>query len=292
MDLTTEIEKNACQALAEDIGPGDLTANLIPAGEIATATVISRVNAVLCGIQWFEACFRQLDRQIKIRWFAQDGTAISAGQAFCEITGNARTLLSAERCALNFLQLLSAVATQTRHYVDAVAGTGAIIVDTRKTLPGLRLAQKYAVRCGGGVNHRLGLYDGILIKENHIMAAGGIEPALRAAETITPAGVFVQIEVETLDDLRTALGAGAKLILLDNFDLDRMREAVTLNVRLTSKMAALEASGGITLDNVRTVAETGVDRISIGSLTKNVNAIDLSMRLSSKGTLNNFVEHP
>lgn len=281
MDLSAEIEKEVKQALAEDIGTGDLTANLVPAEETATASVISRENAVLCGIQWFEACFRQLDRQTGVRWFAQDGTAVRAGQELCEMAGNARALLSAERSALNFLQLLSAVATQTRRYVDAVAGTGAIIVDTRKTLPGLRLAQKYAVRCGGGVNHRLGLYDGILVKENHIMAAGGIEPALRAAETMAPAGVFIQIEVETLDDLCTALSAGARLILLDNFDLDRMREAVALNVRLANKTAMLEASGGIALDNVRAVAETGVDRISIGGLTKNIKAVDLSMRFSS-----------
>ncbi|WP_371128755.1 carboxylating nicotinate-nucleotide diphosphorylase [Nitrosospira sp. Nl5] len=281
MGLSADIEKDVNQALAEDMGTGDLTANLVPADEIATATVVSRENAILCGIEWFEACFWQLDRQTEVRWFSQDGAAIGAGQALCEITGNARALLSAERSALNFLQLLSAVATQTRRHVDAVAGTGASIVDTRKTLPGLRLAQKYAVRCGGGVNHRLGLYDGILIKENHIIAAGGIEPALRAAEAIAPAGVFTQIEVETLDDLRSALGAGAKLILLDNFDLDRMREAVTLNVRSTSKTAVLEASGGITLDNIRMVAETGVDRISVGSLTKNIKAVDLSMRFSS-----------
>lgn len=281
MDLTTEIEKNVSQALAEDIGTGDLTANLILAEETATATVISRENTVLCGIQWFEACFWQLARQTEVRWFAQDGTAISAGQKLCELTGNARTLLSAERSALNFLQLLSAIATQTRHYVDAVSGTGALIVDTRKTLPGLRLAQKYAVGCGGGVNHRLGLYDGILIKENHIIAAGSIERALRAAEKIAPSGIFIQIEVETLDGLRNALDAGAEMILLDNFDLAGLREAVALNARLTNKKAVLEASGGISLTNARAIAETGVDRISVGSLTKDIKAVDLSMRFSS-----------
>ena len=213
----------------------------------------------------------------------KDGDIVGAGQKLCEIVGAARALLTAERTALNFVQLLSAVATRTRLYVDAVAKTGAVILDTRKTLPGLRLAQKYAVKCGGGANHRLGLYDGILIKENHIMAAGGIGPALRAARKIAPPGVSIQIEVETLDDLRTALDAGAKLVLLDNFDLDRMCEAVILNARLTNRAAALEASGGITLENVRAVAETGVDRISVGSLTKDIKAVDLSMRFSSGG---------
>ncbi len=278
MDLAITIEENVRQALAEDIGAGDLTASLIPAEKTATAVVISRENAVLCGAQWFDACCRQLSRDTRVHWFAQDGDAIGAGQRLCEIKGNARALLTAERTALNFLQLLSAVATQTRRYTDAVAGTGAIIVDTRKTLPGLRLAQKYAVKCGGGTNHRLGLYDGILIKENHIAAAGGIEPALRAAKRIAPAGVFVQIEVETLDDLRTALSAGAQLILLDNFDLDMLCDAVILNTRLTNRTVVLEASGGITLDNVRAIAESGVDRISVGSLTKDIMAVDLSMR--------------
>ena len=281
MDSAIAIEENVRRALAEDVGAGDLTATLIPAEKAAAAIVISRENAVLCGVRWFDACFRQLSPEAQVQWFAQDGEAIGTGQKLCEIRGNARALLTAERTALNFLQLLSAVATRARRYADAVAGTGAIIIDTRKTLPGLRLAQKYAVKCGGGVNHRLGLYDGILIKENHITAAGGIEPALRAARKIAPAGVFIQIEVETLDDLRTALDAGAKLILLDNFDLDTLCEAVILNARLTNRAAALEASGGITLDNIRTIAESGVDRISIGSLTKDIMAVDLSMRFSS-----------
>lgn len=280
MDLTTEIEENVRLALAEDTGPGDLTANLLPPDEAANATVITRDTGVLCGTAWFETAFRQLSPQTEVRWFAQDGDAISAGQKLCEIAGTARTLLTGERTALNFLQLLSAVATRTRLYVDAVAKTGALIVDTRKTLPGLRIAQKYAVRCGGGTNHRLGLYDGILIKENHIIAAGGIAPALRAARKIAPPGVFIQIEVETLHDLRTALDAGATLVLLDNFDLDAMCEAVILNVRVTNRAAALEASGGITLDNVCAVAEAGVDRISVGSLTKDIKAADLSMRFS------------
>lgn len=281
MDLTAEIEKSVRQALAEDIGSGDLTASLIPAGDTATATVVSRENAVLCGTGWFEACFRQLSPQTRISWFAEDGETIRNGQTLCEISGNARILLMGERTALNFLQMLSGVATQTRRYVDAVAGTGAVIVDTRKTLPGLRLAQKYAVKCGGGTNHRLGLYDGILIKENHILAAGGVEAALRAAKKIAPPEVFTQIEVETLDDLRTALNAGAELILLDNFILNDLAEAVILNARLTNRAAVLEASGGITLESARAVAKTGVDRISIGSLTKDVKALDLSMRFLS-----------
>jgi nicotinate-nucleotide pyrophosphorylase (carboxylating) len=282
MDLETEINNNVNQALIEDIGTGDLTALLIPVGETAIASVICRENAVLCGTKWFEACFWHLAPEIELRWSAQDGAAINAGQELCRIAGNARILLTAERPALNFLQSLSAVATQARRYVDAVSGTGTIIVDTRKTLPGLRLAQKYAVRCGGGTNHRLGLYDGILIKENHIIASGGIERALRAAERIVSPGLFIQIEVETLDDLRNALNAGAKMILLDNFDLDGLREAVALNAQLTNKEAVLEASGGITLESVRAVAETGVDRISVGSLTKDIKAVDLSMRFSSK----------
>lgn len=281
MNLETEIKNNVKQALAEDTGGGDLTALLIPADGTATASVVSRQDMVLCGTQWFDICFWQLSPHTDVRWLAKDGEAITAGQQLCEITGNARALLTGERTALNFLQLLSAVATQTRRYVNAVAGTGTVIVDTRKTLPGLRVAQKYAVKCGGGVNHRFGLYDGILIKENHIIAAGGVRPALNAAKKIAPPGVFVQIEVETLDDLRIALDAGAKLILLDNFDFNSLCEAVILNARLTNKDAKLEASGGITLENVRAVAKTGVDRISIGSLTKDIKAVDLSMRFST-----------
>ena len=278
MDLAAEIRNNVSRALAEDVGTGDLTAILIPAGKTSSASVISREEATLCGIQWFAACFQQLAPQTRICWFAQDGDAIDAGQKLCEINGNARALLTAERPALNFLQILSAVATQTRRYVEAVAGTGAVIVDTRKTLPGLRLAQKYAVKCGGGVNHRLGLYDGILIKDNHIIAAGSIAQALQAAREIATPGVFIQIEVETLDQLRQALSAGAEMILLDNFELAQLRRAVTLTAKLTSGRTILEASGGITLENVRIVAQTGVHRISVGSLTKDVQAVDLSMR--------------
>jgi nicotinate-nucleotide pyrophosphorylase (carboxylating) len=271
-----DIERNVRLALEEDIGPGDLTAGLVPLHQKATARLISREHAVLCGRTWFDACFHQLNADIRITWQIQEGDSIHPNQLLCELYGNARALLTAERCALNFLQTLSGVATITRRYVDAIAGTGAAIMDTRKTLPGLRLAQKYAVTMGGGLNQRIGLYDGILIKENHIAAAGGILPALQAALR-NNSGAPVQIEVETLAQLQTALDDGAKLILLDNFSLDQMRAAVSLN----AGRAQLEASGNITLDNVRAVAETGVQRISIGSLTKNVRAVDFSMRIDA-----------
>ncbi len=274
-DLRAAIEANVTAALAEDLGPGDLTASLIPPGRRAAATLITREDAVLCGIPWFEACFRRLDPEAAIRWQAREGTRVQAGALLCELEGEARALLSAERCALNFLQTLSGTATVTRRYVEAVAGTGAVIMDTRKTLPGLRIAQKYAVRVGGGENQRVGLYDGILIKENHIAAAGGIAPVMAAAARLAPAGVGIQIEVESLEELEQALAAGATLILLDNFSLEQMRRAV----ELTKGRARLEASGGITLEQVRQIAETGVDRISVGSLTKNVRAVDLSLRV-------------
>jgi nicotinate-nucleotide pyrophosphorylase (carboxylating) len=232
---------------------------------------------VLCGCPWFDACFRQLDPGAEIEWLVAEGETVAAATRLCVVRGRARALLTAERTALNFLQLLCAVATRTRRYVDAIAGTRAVIVDTRKTLPGLRLAQKYAVRTGGGTNHRLGLYDGILIKENHIAAAGGITAALAEARRIAPAGVWVQIEVETLQQLEEALTAGAGMILLDNMAPDTLREAV----RLTAGRVQLEASGGITLDTIRAIAETGVDRISVGSLTKDIEAADLSMRFET-----------
>ncbi len=282
MDLNSEIISNVTKSLSEDIGAYDLTALLIKSEASAVATVICREKAILCGTQWFETCFQQLSPQTEIRWFAKEGDVISAGQKLCKIKGNARSLITAERSALNFLQTLSAIATQTRSYVNEVLGTGALIVDTRKTLPGLRLAQKYAVKCGGGVNHRLGLYDGILIKENHIMSAGGIEQALKAAKIIAPKDLIIQIEVETRDELFKALKAGARMILLDNFNLDDLNYAVALTADLTNKKATLEASGGITLGNVRKIAETGVDRISIGSITKNVRAIDFSMNFIKK----------
>jgi nicotinate-nucleotide pyrophosphorylase (carboxylating) len=274
LQIAAEIERNVLAALAEDIGGGDLTALLGPAGCCAAGTVISREDAVLAGTDWFESSFRHLDPAVRITWSASDGDRIHAGQVLCEIVADTRALLTAERTALNFLQLLSGTATITRRYVDAVAGTRARIVDTRKTLPGLRIAQKYAVRCGGGTNHRLGLYDGILIKENHIMAAGGIAPALARARNLAREGVFIQIEVETLEQLAEALDAGASMILLDNMTLAQMRQAVGL----TAGRAQLEASGGVSLETVRAIAETGVDRISIGGLTKDVRAIDLSLR--------------
>ena len=274
LQLAAEVERNVLAALVEDIGGGDLTALLSPAKHRSQGAVVSREDAVLAGTAWFDACFRHLDPLAIIRWHARDGEQVAAGQTLCEIGASTRALLTAERAALNFLQLLSATATATRRYVDAVAGTGARIVDTRKTLPGLRLAQKYAVTCGGGTNHRLGLYDGILIKENHIIAAGGVTAALRQARAIGRDDVFIQIEVETMQQLAEALDAEAGMILLDNMDLAQMRQAVDL----TAGRAELEASGGIRLETVRAIAETGVGRISIGSLTKDVLAVDLSMR--------------
>jgi nicotinate-nucleotide pyrophosphorylase (carboxylating) len=277
-NLRDEIADNIKKALAEDIGAGDLTASLIPEDKMLSASVISREDAVLCGTQWFEGSFLALAPETHIDWFAQDGETVQAGQKLCEIKGQARALLTAERSALNFLQLLSAVATQTRRFADVIAGTKAVIVDTRKTLPGLRLAQKYAVTCGGGVNHRFGLYDGTLIKENHIMAAGGIQPALRKAQQIAPADVLIQIEVENLQELHEALTAGAAMVLLDNFTLDQLCDAVALTRQQTGERVILEASGNVTLESVRQIAETGVDRISVGSLTKDIKAVDLSMR--------------
>lgn len=275
-DIHNAIESNVTAALSEDIGAGDLTAQLIPADRTAHATLITRQDAVLCGTPWFEACFKRLDPKIQIRWLAREGAAVAANSTLCEIDGNARAILSAERPAMNFLQTLSATATATRRYADAIAGTQALIMDTRKTLPGLRIAQKYAVKIGGGANQRIGLFDGILVKENHIAAAGGIAQVMAAAKKLAPPGVSIQIEVESLDELRQALDAGATLVLLDNFSVDQMLEAVTL----TAGRAQLEASGGITFDELRRIAETGVDRISIGGLTKNVQAIDLSLRVS------------
>ncbi len=276
--LAPEIARNVAAALAEDLGAGDLTASLVDGNRRVRATVISREPGVLCGRAWFDECVHRLDPQARIDWQAADGERIAANQQLCSIEANARALLSAERSALNFLQLLSAVASKTRLYADAIAGTGAQVVDTRKTLPGLRLAQKFAVRCGGGGNHRLALWDAILIKENHIHAAGGIAPALAAARRIAEqAGErcrFIQIEVESLAELDAALAAGATMILLDNFNLDAMREAARRN----AGRAVLEASGNVTLESIRAIAETGVDRISVGALTKDVKALDLSMR--------------
>jgi nicotinate-nucleotide pyrophosphorylase (carboxylating) len=280
MNLTLHIETAVTAALAEDVGSGDLTAGLIAADATARAGVISRDEAVICGRPWFDEVYRQLGGNSHVAWLIAEGELVEPGRKLCEVTGSARTLLTGERTAINFLQMLSATATATHRYVEAIKGTKAQIIDTRKTLPGLRLAQKYAVRMGGGGNHRIGLYDGILLKENHIVAAGGITPALKQAHAAAPDGVFVQIEVETLAQLQEALAAGAKMILLDNFDVKGMREAV----KLTAGRASLEASGGVDLKSVRAIAETGVDRISIGGLTKNIAAVDLSMRfeVSSK----------
>ncbi|MDR2451309.1 MAG: carboxylating nicotinate-nucleotide diphosphorylase [Candidatus Accumulibacter sp.] len=274
-----EIERNVAAALAEDLGGGDLTAQLVPADRLARASVISREHAVLCGSAWFERCYGKLAPDVTILWRVRDGEALLPDQVICEIEGPARAMLSGERASLNFLQMLSGVASKTRRYVDAVTGTRASIVDTRKTLPGLRLAQKYAVSCGGGGNHRIGLFDAILIKENHILAAGGIAAALAAARKIAAASgrcEFIQVEVENLDELRQALDAGAAMILLDNMNLEEMRAAAGI----ASGKAVLEASGNIRLETVRAVAETGVDRISVGGLTKDVRAVDLSMRFS------------
>ncbi len=273
MDLASEIRADVAHALAEDIGTGDVTASLVPSTEYAHARVVTREQAVLCGTAWFEQCFHQIDREVRIRWKARDSERLAAGQVVCEIEGRARSLLTAERSSLNFLQTLSAVATRTRAFVDVVAGTNAAILDTRKTLPGLRYALKYAVRCGGGTNHRMGLYDGVLIKENHIASAGGIGPVLGQARKIAP-NLPIEIEVENIVQLKEAIAAGAKLILLDNFDLIGLQEAVSV----TAGRAALEASGGVNLETVRAIAETGVNRISIGSLTKDIRAVDLSMR--------------
>lgn len=267
--------EDAARALAEDVGAGDLTASLVPAGRRARARVLARESAVICGAPWAEAALRQVDPALQVRWLVAEGARCTAGQVVLEVEGAARSLLTAERTALNFLQMLSAVATKTARYVDAVRGTRAQIVDTRKTLPGLRLAQKYAVRTGGGANHRIGLYDAILIKENHIAAAGGIAPVLAAAREVAARASFIQIEVETLEQLREALEHGARMVLLDNMDLPTLREAVRIN----DGRAVLEISGGVTLERLRELAETGVDRISIGTLTKDVQATDFSMRL-------------
>ncbi|MGA9031182.1 MAG: carboxylating nicotinate-nucleotide diphosphorylase [Sulfuricaulis sp.] len=274
--LPEDVTETVRRALAEDVGPGDLTAALIPADARAEAQVITREDAVLCGTAWFDEVFRQVDERIRVVWRAKDGEAIRADRMQCSVTGPARALLTGERAALNFLQLLSGTATRAREYVDAVRGTKTIILDTRKTIPGLRRAQKYAVACGGGHNHRIGLYDAILIKENHIAAAGSIMAALEAARHSAPKGISIEIEVENIGQLREALAAGADRLLLDNFSVEELKAAVAE----TRGRAKLEASGGINLSNIRDIAETGVDFISIGDMTKNVRAVDLSMRFA------------
>ncbi|MFL6676050.1 MAG: carboxylating nicotinate-nucleotide diphosphorylase [Massilia sp.] len=272
--LQAAFEANILAALLEDVGTGDLTGMLVPDDSRVDARVIVREQAVLCGAPWFEGVMLAIDQATGIDWKYAEGDLMGANSVVCEIEASPRSLLTAERGALNFLQLLSGVATATRKYVDVIAGTNAAILDTRKTLPGLRQAQKYAVRVGGGKNQRMALYDGILIKENHIAAAGGVTRALQAANALG-AGVPIQVEVETIAQLEEALVAGASSILLDNFDLAMMREAVRVN----AGCALLEASGGINMDTVRAIAETGVDRISIGSLTKDVRATDYSLRI-------------
>lgn len=273
LDIPTDVER----ALLEDIGDGDLTAELVPVSAIISATIITRNNMTMAGRPWVEQVFRQLDPRIAIEWQVEDGETIVAESTICSLQGPARSILSGERVALNYLQTLSATATVTAEYVQAIAGTACRLLDTRKTLPGLRLAQKYAVRCGGGCNHRFGLFDAILIKENHIMTAGGIEAAIAAARSLH-ADIPIEIEVESLAEVSTALAAKAERLLLDNFSLEMLQQSVALNQQAGDPAAELEASGGLTIENVAAVARTGVDYISVGALTKNVCAIDLSMR--------------
>ncbi len=264
------------RALEEDVGTGDLTAALIPKNSRVVAEVVVRDDIVLCGSDWFDEVFRQLDPEVAVQWHARDGDAVSAGRTVCRLEGAARAILTGERTALNFLQTLSGTATLTHEYVAAVSGTGVTILDTRKTIPGLRAAQKYAVRCGGGKNHRQGLYDAILIKENHIAAAGGIGAAVDAAR---PQQVLIEVEAETLEQVAEALDAGSDRILLDNFSLELLREAVRLRDAHRTRSTELEASGGVSIEGVRDIAATGVDYISIGALTKNVVAADFSLRI-------------
>ena len=273
MLLPNDIQTTVARALAEDIGTGDVTAGLIPAAKQASATVICREAAILCGTAWFDEVFRQLDPAVHIIWQHQDGERVTANAVLCTLQGSARSILSGERAALNFLQTLSATATATRRYVDLVAHTQCRILDTRKTLPGLRTAQKYAVVCGGGTNHRIGLYDRVLIKENHIMAAGSITAAIQQARQLHPS-ILVEVETENLQELAEATAAQADIIMLDEYSLADMREAV----RITDGRIPLEASGGVSPETLVAIAETGVNFVSIGGITKHVRAVDLSMR--------------
>ena len=275
--LPQDLPDQVRTALREDVGTGDVTANLVPATQRAQGRVVTREDAVLCGQAWVDETFRQLDPTIRLNWLVADGDRVSADQKIFEISGLARPILTGERTALNFLQLLSATATEARRYVDAVAGTSATILDTRKTLPGLRTAQKYAVQCGGAANHRIGLYDMVLIKENHIATAGSIGAAIETARRTAP-GLKIEVEVESLQEFELALAARADIVMLDDFTHADMRAAVAIN-RERGRPAKLEASGSVTLETVRDIAATGVDFISVGSLTKHVRAIDLSMRL-------------
>jgi len=272
-DLQTFTREDVRHALAEDIGTGDITAALIPDSASSTATVISRETAVICGTDWVNEVFRQLDPAIDITWHVSDGDEVKPEQLLCTLKGPSRALLSGERAALNFLQTLSSTSTLARQYADAVAGTGTKVLDTRKTIPGLRRAQKYAVTCGGCYNHRIGLFDAYLIKENHIAAAGSITAAIETARQLK-ADTTVEVEVENIDEVNEALAAAADILLLDNFSTAMLREAVLLN----NKQAKLEASGNVTLQTIRGIAETGVDFISTGELTKHIRAVDLSMR--------------
>ena len=276
-ELPQDIPSVVARALEEDIGPGDVTADLVPASCGAVATVLSREDAVLCGTAWFDEVFAQLDAAVSVAWFSADGARITPGMELCRLHGPARALLSGERTALNFLQALSGTATLARRYADAVAGTGCRVLDTRKTIPGLRAAQKYAVACGGATNHRHGLYDALLIKENHIMAAGGIAAALRAARAAHP-GLSVEIEVESHAELDQALDGGADIVLLDNFALDELRAAVAQTRGRPGCATRLEASGNVELETVGAIARTGVDFVSVGGMTKHLRAVDLSMR--------------
>lgn len=275
--LRVEVQRSVAASLAEDIGTGDLTARLVQANRMARGRVITREDAILCGTAWFDAAFMALEPDASVIWHARDGERIKPGQLLCEIDASARALLTAERTGLNFVQLLSGTATMTATYVQAVAGTGAKIVDTRKTLPGLRSAQKYAVTCGGGKNHRIGLFDAYLIKENHILACGGISEAITEARRLNP-GKPVEVEVESLAELEQALTAQADIVMLDNFDVPMMKEAVRLN----QGRAKLEVSGNVNLHTIRRFAQTGVDFISVGALTKHVHALDLSMRFAAE----------
>jgi nicotinate-nucleotide pyrophosphorylase (carboxylating) len=279
-NLPPDIAAQVARALAEDVGPGDVTSALIAANTRANATLITREDMILCGSAWVSETFRQLDANVSINWRARDGDAVSANSLLCEIRGPARAILTGERCALNFLQTLSGTATTTQRYVAAVAGTRCHILDTRKTIPGLRLAQKYAVRCGGGQNHRLGLHDMVLIKENHIVAAGSIAGAIAQARAANPQ-IPVEIEVESMAEFREALRAQPDVIMLDEFSSADMRTAVAERNAAASS-AKLEASGGVELESLRTVAETGIDYISVGALTKHMRAIDLSLRFQTE----------
>ncbi len=275
--LPADLSEQVSRALREDIGSGDVTALLIAQHRQARASVICRESAVICGTDWFDESFRQLDERVRVRWLVKEGATVAAGTVLCDLTGPARALLTGERTALNFLQLLSATATVTAQHVRAVAGTACRILDTRKTIPGLRTAQKYAVQCGGGQNHRMGLYDMVLVKENHIAAAGSIAAAVQASRTQAP-GVPVEVETENLQEFTQALAAASDIILLDEFSLADMRSAVALN-RAAARPALLEASGGVNLPALAAIAATGVDYVSVGALTKHIQAIDLSMRL-------------